>query len=83
MKSETRRRHFEMLPGYLLDVKLNMQDAAKYIKKSSRSITRYIKYGWIYPERTKSVQGTLEYKFPKTELDRFIKQYNENYPNLA
>ena len=43
--------------------------ACKILKKSKRTVSRYIKKGLIKPERIKSQRGTLEYRFKKADLE--------------
>ena len=43
--------------------------ACKILKKSKRTVSRYIKKGLIKPERIKSQRGTLEYRFNEADLE--------------
>lgn len=49
--------------------KYNLQEASRYLKKSSKTIQRYIKSGRLEAERVKSDKGTLEYSFSQEALD--------------
>lgn len=44
-------------------------EACKLLKKSRKTISRYIKKGLIKPERIKSQRGTLEYRFNQADLE--------------
>jgi len=48
-------------------------EACKILKKSKKTISRYIKKGLITPERIKSQRGTLEYRFKRDDLENFKK----------
>lgn len=43
-------------------------EACKLLKKSRKTISRYIKKGLLKPERIKSQRGTLEYRFKQADL---------------
>lgn len=43
-------------------------EACKILKKSRKTISRYIKKGLLKPEKVKSKKGTLEYRFKRSEL---------------
>jgi len=47
---------------------LTFTEACKLLKKSRKTISRYIKKGLIKPERIKSQRGTLEYRFNQADL---------------
>jgi len=48
-------------------------EACKILKKSKRTVSRYIKNGWLNPERIESQRGTLEYRFNRDDLLKFKK----------
>jgi len=48
-------------------------EACKILKKSKRTVSRYIKSGWLNPERIESKRGTLEYRFSRSDLLKFKK----------
>jgi len=55
------------------DYNINLSRACKILQKSKRTISRYIKSGWLNPEKIKSKQGTLEYRFNRNNLLKFKK----------
>lgn len=44
-------------------------EACKLLKKSRKTISRYIRKGLLKPERIKSQRGTLEYRFKQADLE--------------
>jgi excisionase family DNA binding protein len=52
---------------------ITLLEACKLLKKSKRTVSRYIKNGWLKPERIESKRGTLEYRFNRSDLSRFKK----------
>lgn len=48
-------------------------EACKLLKKSKRTVSRYIKKGLIKPERIKNKLGTLEYRFNRSDLSKYKK----------
>lgn len=48
---------------------LTFTETCKILKKSRKTISRYIKKGLITPERIKSQRGTLEYRFNQAGLE--------------
>lgn len=48
-------------------------EACKLLKKSKRTVSRYIKNGWLNPERIESKRGTLEYRFNRNDLLKYKK----------
>lgn len=58
------------------DYTLTLFEACEYLNKSSRTISRYIRRGILHPLAQKSRQGTLEYRFSKSELEA-VKKYND------
>jgi len=51
------------------DITLN--EICQELRKSRRTITRYIKKGLLNPEKVKSEKGILEYRFKKPEIENF------------
>ena len=52
---------------------LTFSEACKILKKSKRTVSRYIKNSWLNPERIESERGTLEYRFNRADLVKFKK----------
>ena len=52
---------------------VTLAEACKLLKKSKRTVSRYIKNGWLNPERIESKRGTLEYRFNRADLIKFKK----------
>jgi len=52
---------------------LTFSEACKILKKSKRTVGRYIKNGWLNPEKIESKKGTLEYRFNQANLLKFKK----------
>jgi len=52
---------------------LTFLEACKILKKSKRTVSRYIKNGWLKPEKIESQRGTLEYRFNQVDLLKFKK----------
>jgi len=52
---------------------LTFIEACKILKKSKRTVSRYIKKGWLKPERIESKRGTLQYRFNQANLLKFKK----------
>ena len=52
---------------------LTFTEACKILKKSKRTVSRYIKNGWLNPEKIESQRGTLEYRFNRDDLSKFKK----------
>jgi len=59
------------------DYAMTLFEACEYLNKSSRTISRYIRRGVLHPLAIKSRQGTLEYRFSKTELEAIKKENDE------
>jgi len=53
------------------DFNLTLFEACEYLNKSKKSISRYIRRGLLHPQRVKSQQGTLEYRFNNADLEAF------------
>lgn len=47
-------------------------EACQILKKSRKTLGKYIKAGKLIPERILSKKGTLEYRFKRADLDSFI-----------
>lgn len=56
------------------DYNLTLFEACEVLNKSKKSISRYIRQGRLNPKKTKSQQGTLEYRFSKADLEAFKAQ---------
>ena len=54
-----------------LEIEYNITfiEACQVLKKSRKTITRYIQKGILKPERIKSQRGTLEYRFSQVDLE--------------
>ena len=48
---------------------INLKQTCNILGKSKRTITRYIKKGILNPEKVKSENGLLEYRFKKSEIE--------------
>ena len=55
------------------DYNITLFEACQVLKKSKRTVSRYIKNGWLNPERIESQRGTLEYRFSQANLLKFKK----------
>jgi len=53
---------------------ITLFEACELLNRSKKSISRYIRRGLLHPERVKSQQGTLEYRFSKADLEAFKAQ---------
>jgi len=49
---------------------ITFTEACKILKKSKRTVSRYIKKGLINPEKVKSEKGTIQYRFNQADLER-------------
>jgi len=52
---------------------ITFSEACKLLKRSKRTVSRYIKNGWLKPEKIESQRGTLEYRFSRSDLLKFKK----------
>ena len=52
---------------------ITFSEACKLLKRSKRTVSRYIKNGWLKPEKIESKKGTLEYRFNRADLIKFKK----------
>lgn len=55
----------------------SLSEASAYLGKSEKTISRYIKRGILHPDRVKSQNGTLEYRFLTEELDAIKDQTDQ------
>lgn len=62
-----------MKKGSETDYNLTFFEACEVLKKSKRTVSRYIKKGWLSPEKIESKRGTLEYRFNQANLLKFKK----------
>ena len=53
------------------DFNITLFEACELLNRSKKSISRYIRRGLLHPEKVKSQQGTLEYRFSKTDIEAF------------
>lgn len=53
------------------DFNITLFEACELLNRSKKSISRYIRKGLLHPERVKSQQGTLEYRFSKNDIEAF------------
>ena len=51
------------------DYNITLFEACEILNKSKKTVSRYIRRGRLTPLKVKSLQGTLEYRFIKTDLD--------------
>lgn len=56
------------------DFNITLFEACELLNRSKKSISRYIRRGLLHPERVKSQQGTLEYRFSKADIETFKAQ---------
>jgi len=52
---------------------LTLKEVCQALGKSKRTVSRYIKNGWLNPEKIESQRGTLEYRFNQANLLKFKK----------
>jgi len=60
------------------DFNITLFEACEFLNKSKKSISRYIRRGLLHPQKIKSKQGTLEYRFSKADLEAFKLQEAQN-----
>ncbi len=53
------------------DFNITLFEACELLNRSKKSISRYIRRGLLKPEKVKSQQGTLEYRFSKADIEAF------------
>ena len=51
------------------DYNITFFEVCEILKKSRKTISRYIRKGLLKPERIKSQRGTLEYRFKQADLE--------------
>jgi len=56
------------------DFNITLFEACEFLNRSKKSIGRYIRRDLLHPERIRSQQGTLEYRFSKADLEIFKEQ---------
>jgi len=56
------------------DFNITLFEACEFLNRSKKSISRYIRRDLLHPERIRSQQGTLEYRFSKADLETFKEQ---------
>jgi len=54
----------------------NLQEASKLLRISSRTLSGYIKKGYIKPKKVKSSRGTTQYSFTKENLQKLRQSLN-------
>jgi hypothetical protein len=60
------------------DFNITLFETCELLNRSKKSISRYIRRGLLHPEKVKSQQGTLEYRFSKADLETFKAQEAQN-----
>jgi len=60
------------------DFNITLFEACELLNRSKKSISRYIRRGLLHPEKVKSQQGTLEYRFTKADIEAFKAQETLN-----
>jgi len=53
------------------DFNITLFETCELLNRSKKSISRYIRRGLLHPEKVKSQQGTLEYRFTKADIEAF------------
>lgn len=53
----------------LTDYTITLFEVCESLVVSKRTISRYVRLGMLHPQWTKSLKGTMEYRFSKAELD--------------
>lgn len=51
------------------DYILSLFESCEILSKSSRTVSRYVRKGMLHPMAIKSRQGTLEYRFSRSEIE--------------
>lgn len=59
------------------DYLLTLFETCEILGKSSRTVTRYVHKHVLHPRGVKSRQGTLEYRFSKSEVEALKQKQNE------
>ena len=60
------------------DFNITLFEACELLNRSKKSISRYIRRGLLHPQRVKSRQGTLEYRFSRADLEAFKLQETQD-----
>ena len=60
------------------DFNITLFEVCELLNRSKKSISRYIRRGLLHPEKVKSQQGTLEYRFSKADIEAFKAQEAQN-----
>ncbi len=60
------------------DFNITLSEACEILNRSKKSISRYIRQGLLHPEKIKSQQGTLEYRFSKADIEAFKAREAQN-----
>jgi hypothetical protein len=63
------------------DFNITLFEACELLNKSKKSISRYIRRGLLHPDKVKSQQGTLEYRFSKADIEAFKAREVEARPD--
>ena len=58
----------------MTEFNLTFFEVCEKLNRSKKSITRYIRRGQLHPQKVKSQQGTLEYRFSLADLEAFKAQ---------
>ena len=58
----------------MTEFNLTFFEVCEKLNRSKKSITRYIRRGRLHPQKVKSQQGTLEYRFSLADLEAFKAQ---------
>lgn len=53
----------------MTDYNITFFEACEILNRSKKTLSRYIRRGVLNPQKIKSQQGTLEYRFTRAELD--------------
>ena len=48
---------------------ITLFEACEFLNKSKKTISRYVRQGKLAPQKVKSQQGTLEYRFSRSDLE--------------
>ena len=59
------------------DYNITLFEACELLNRSKKSISRYIRRGLLHPQKVKSQQGTLEYRFSQADIEAFKQKENE------
>ena len=60
------------------DFNITLFETCELLNRSKKSISRYIRRGLLHPEKIKSQQGTLEYRFSKADIEAFKAREAQN-----